>query len=216
VRPPRAFIETLGRVGVGSPAARHDRGRRLRPARRRLPRLDIETAPYPGLATDLQPPTSVLLTQATGVSHVHETIFEDRLEWLARSAGWAPTSRCRPHHATIHGRPARRRRGRDRRPARRRLADPGRPGRRGTTTIHGAHHVHRGYENIERKFLDSGASIERRAEGTQTPPHEDRHRPRHRQRPRLRQGQGHRHHRASVVAVATTTGSSRWARRRAR
>ena len=26
----------------------------------------------------------------------------------------------------------------------------------GTSTIHGAHHVHRGYENIERKFLDLG------------------------------------------------------------
>ena len=35
----------------------------------------------------------------------------------------------------------------------------------GTTTIHGAHHVHRGYENIERKFLDLGASISRTAEG---------------------------------------------------
>jgi UDP-N-acetylglucosamine 1-carboxyvinyltransferase len=36
----------------------------------------------------------------------------------------------------------------------------------GTTTIHGAHHVHRGYENIERKFQDLGARIERQAEGT--------------------------------------------------
>ena len=36
----------------------------------------------------------------------------------------------------------------------------------GTTTIHGAHHVHRGYENIERKFRDLGASISRTAEGT--------------------------------------------------
>ena len=36
----------------------------------------------------------------------------------------------------------------------------------GTTTIRGAHHVHRGYENIERKFLDIGASISSAAEGT--------------------------------------------------
>ncbi len=36
----------------------------------------------------------------------------------------------------------------------------------GTTTIRGAHHVHRGYENIERKFLGIGASIQRAAEGT--------------------------------------------------
>ncbi len=36
----------------------------------------------------------------------------------------------------------------------------------GTTTIHGAHHVHRGYENIEGKFRDIGAAISRSAEGT--------------------------------------------------
>jgi UDP-N-acetylglucosamine 1-carboxyvinyltransferase len=35
--------------------------------------VDIETGAYPGLATDLQPPTSVLLTQAQGSSHVNET-----------------------------------------------------------------------------------------------------------------------------------------------
>ena len=34
----------------------------------------------------------------------------------------------------------------------------------GTTTIHGAQHVHRGYENIEGKFRDIGVRIERRAE----------------------------------------------------
>jgi UDP-N-acetylglucosamine 1-carboxyvinyltransferase len=35
----------------------------------------------------------------------------------------------------------------------------------GTSTIHGGHHVRRGYENIERKFLDLGARIERVHEG---------------------------------------------------
>ena len=35
----------------------------------------------------------------------------------------------------------------------------------GTSTIHGGHHVRRGYENIERKFLDLGARIERVQEG---------------------------------------------------
>ena len=33
----------------------------------------------------------------------------------------------------------------------------------GASTIHGAHHVQRGYENIERKFLDLGARIARLA-----------------------------------------------------
>ena len=35
----------------------------------------------------------------------------------------------------------------------------------GASLIHGAHHVHRGYENIEGKFLELGARIERVAEG---------------------------------------------------
>ena len=36
----------------------------------------------------------------------------------------------------------------------------------GVTTIKGAHHVHRGYEKIDKKFLELGARIERTAEGT--------------------------------------------------
>ena len=39
----------------------------------------------------------------------------------------------------------------------------------GTSVIHGAHHVKRGYENIERKFLDLGARIERLPEDHVTP-----------------------------------------------
>ncbi len=60
-----AFVETMGRAGVGvacgvdtievDGSALHGTG---------FPACDVETAPYPGLATDLQPPTSVLLTQA--------------------------------------------------------------------------------------------------------------------------------------------------------
>lgn len=126
----------------------------------------VRTAPYPGLATDLQPPTCVLLSQATGRSTIHEAIFEDRLEWLAelRRMG-AQIELLDDHHAAITG------------PARLRGAEVEigdlRAGAslilaalaaRGATTIHGAHHVHRGYEDIERKFVDIGARIERVAE----------------------------------------------------
>jgi len=34
----------------------------------------------------------------------------------------------------------------------------------GTSTIHGAHHVHRGYENIEERFVGLGARMERLTE----------------------------------------------------
>ena len=131
---------------------------------------DIATAPYPGLATDLQPPLGVLLSQATGTSHIEETIFEDRLDWLTELARMgADVEIADPHHAAITGRCALR--GADveigdlRAGASLILAALA---AEGTTTIRGAHHVHRGYENIERKFLDLGARIERIAEGVVT------------------------------------------------
>ncbi len=123
----------------------------------------IETAPYPGLATDLQPPTSVLLTQANGRSTVHESIFEDRLEWMIelRKMG-ASVELPDAHHAIVDG------------PAHLTGAEVEISDLRagaslilaalaadGTSTIHGGHHVRRGYENIEKKFLDLGARIER-------------------------------------------------------
>ena len=118
------------------------------------------------------PPTSVLLTQAQGTSHVHEAVFEDRLEWLSelRRMG-ARIDIADNHHATIHGRT----------PLRGADAEIGdlRAGASlilaalaadGESTIHGAHHVQRGYENIERKFTDLGARIARLEEGTDSTP----------------------------------------------
>ena len=129
---------------------------------------DVETAPYPGLATDLQPPTSVLLTQARGTSHVSETIFEDRLEWMEglRKMG-ADIDLVDDHHADIHGptplRAAELEIGDLRAGASLILAALA---AQGTSIIHGAHHVERGYENIDRKFGDLGASIVRTADPT--------------------------------------------------
>ena len=44
----------------------------------KLKATDIKTAVYPGFATDLQQPFTVLLTQAEGISRVTETIWENR------------------------------------------------------------------------------------------------------------------------------------------
>jgi UDP-N-acetylglucosamine 1-carboxyvinyltransferase len=168
-----ALLEVFARAGVDA-TCDGDRveidGRGLRDGGFRA--CDIETAPYPGLATDLQSPTSVLLTQAQGTSHVHEAVFEDRLEWLSelRRMG-ARIDIADNHHATIHGRT----------PLRGADAEIGdlRAGAslilaalaaEGESTIHGAHHVQRGYENIERKFTDLGARIARLEEGTDSTP----------------------------------------------
>jgi UDP-N-acetylglucosamine 1-carboxyvinyltransferase len=113
----------------------------------------------------------VLLTQANGRSAVHETIFEDRLEWLSELGRMgAGVDIIDSQHAWISG------------PSRLRGADVEigdlRAGAslilaalaaEGRSTIHGAHHVHRGYENIEGKFHDLGAAIERVAEGERAP-----------------------------------------------
>jgi UDP-N-acetylglucosamine 1-carboxyvinyltransferase len=164
-----SFLDVLARAGVavdcGSDTIEVD-GSALAAGEFRA--CDIETAPYPGLATDLQPPTCVLLTQAEGASHVHEAIFEDRLEWLGELGRMgARVEIVDNRHATIRGRTALR-------GAEVEIGDL-RAGAslilaalaaEGTTTIHGAHHVHRGYENIEGKFRDLGASIARLEEGT--------------------------------------------------
>ena len=164
-----AFVDVVGRTGVELSCSKDTIevdgtalfGRGFRA-------VDIETAPYPGLATDTQPPTSVLLTQTNGTSNVNETIFEDRLEWLSELNRMGAKARIVDnHHATITGRTplvgAEVEIGDLRAGASLILAALA---AEGTTTIHGAHHVHRGYENIERKFLDLGARIERVAEGT--------------------------------------------------
>jgi UDP-N-acetylglucosamine 1-carboxyvinyltransferase len=162
-----ALIEVLTRVGVpvecGVRAIRVD-ATGLRPGDLRA--IDIETAPYPGLATDVQPPTCVLLTQAKGTSRVHEAVFEDRIEWLGelRKLG-ASIDIQDAHHAAIHG------------PAKLHGAEATigdlRAGAslilaalaaEGSSLIHGAHHVQRGYENIDRKFQQLGASIVRSAD----------------------------------------------------
>ena len=135
--------------------------------RGQLKPVDIETGAYPGLATDIQPPTTVLLTQANGDSRVHEQIFEDRLEWTGELGKMGAKIELKsPQRAIVHG------------PSKLKAASVeisdlragaslilGALAAEGTSSIGGAHHVRRGYENIERKFLDLGARIERVQEG---------------------------------------------------
>jgi|SRR5579885_496126 len=43
---------------------------------------DITTTPYPGFMTDWQQPWAVLMTQAHGISSIHETVFESRFGYV--------------------------------------------------------------------------------------------------------------------------------------
>ena len=164
-----AFLDAMAGVGVAVACGRDTiEVHGAPPTERDYRACDLVTAPYPGLATDLQPPTAVLLTQARGESHIDEEIFEDRLEWLGELGRMGAQVRIEDaHHATITGptglRGAEVSIGDLRAGASLMLAALA---AEGTTVINGAHHVHRGYENIEGKFLDLGARIERLAEGS--------------------------------------------------
>ena len=167
-----AFLETLAAMGVNVACGRDSiEVRGIPPGEGVYRACDVETAPYPGLATDLQSPVSVLLTRGAGTSHVHETIFEDRLEWLAELAKMgARVEIGDSRHAAITG------------PTRLHGAEVvisdlragaslilGALAAEGTSIVRGAHHVERGYENIDTKFHDLGARIERLPEPVSTP-----------------------------------------------
>jgi UDP-N-acetylglucosamine 1-carboxyvinyltransferase len=64
----------------------------------------IQVLPYPGFPTDLQPQTSILLTQAQGKSLIHEPLYENRFQYLheLRKMG-ADIEITDPHRALIFG-----------------------------------------------------------------------------------------------------------------
>jgi UDP-N-acetylglucosamine 1-carboxyvinyltransferase len=70
------FLNTVRRIGADFEV--NDGGIRFRRGADGLNGIELETDTYPGFATDWQQPTVVTLTQAKGISVVHETVYEDR------------------------------------------------------------------------------------------------------------------------------------------
>ena len=70
-----SFLNALRRVGVPYDV-REDGIRFMAP--KRISPIVLETDVFPGFSTDYQQPFVLLLTQADGVSVVHETVYEDR------------------------------------------------------------------------------------------------------------------------------------------
>jgi len=64
----------------------------------------IQSLPYPGLATDLQPELGVLATQAKGSTLIHDPLYEGRLKYLENlNKMGADIIFCDPHRAIING-----------------------------------------------------------------------------------------------------------------
>ena len=121
---------------------------------------DIKTAVYPGFATDLQQPFTVLQTQANGKSKTTETIFENRFMHVPYLNQLGANITIKNQTATIIG------------PTKLKgtevVATDLRAGAamvaaalkaEGTTTITNTEHILRGYEQIVEKLTNVGAKI---------------------------------------------------------
>lgn len=126
-----------------------------------LKATNIKTAVYPGFATDLQQPFSVLLTQAKGKSKVNETIWENRFMHVPYLNQLGADIQVKNQTATIIG------------PTKLKgcevIATDLRAGAamvaaglvaEGKTTINNSEHILRGYESIIEKLTEVGAKIE--------------------------------------------------------
>ena len=138
--------------------------------------IHLETSVHPGFMTDWQSPFMLLLTQAEGMSVVHETVFEDRFGYVSALLQMGAEIalfntclgfRCRfdalqyQHSAVVKG------------PTKLKAAEITVPDLRagftyliaaimaeGQSRIHGIGHITRGYENLEENLRNLGARIE--------------------------------------------------------
>jgi UDP-N-acetylglucosamine 1-carboxyvinyltransferase len=124
--------------------------------------VTAQALPYPGLATDLHPPLAAFLTQATGVSVIHERVYDNRLLYISElrkmgadvvTAGQTAIVSGPTH---LYGTPVR-------------CMDV-RAGAalvvaalaaEGKTEIADIYHLDRGYEALDEKIRSLGGSVER-------------------------------------------------------
>jgi UDP-N-acetylglucosamine 1-carboxyvinyltransferase len=124
--------------------------------------VSFQALPYPGLATDLHAPMAALLTQATGVSIIHERVFDNRMLYVGelRKMGAeivsTGSSAIVSGPTRLHGSHVR--------------ALDVRAGAavllaalvaQGPTIIEDVYHLDRGYERIDEKLTALGVGIER-------------------------------------------------------
>ncbi len=124
--------------------------------------VDVVTEPYPGFPTDLQAQFMGLMTRANGVSHVTETIFENRFMHVQELARLGARITLSGQTARIEG--VTRLRGApvmatDLR-ASVSLVIAGLAAE-GETTVSRVYHLDRGFERLEEKLTRCGAVVER-------------------------------------------------------
>jgi UDP-N-acetylglucosamine 1-carboxyvinyltransferase len=124
--------------------------------------IEIDTAPYPGFATDYHPQCAAMLAAVPGQSAIRETVFENRFQYVAELRRMGAELRADGDTVIITGVPH--------------LTGASveavdiRAGAavviagltaRGTTEIANVEHLDRGYEGMEEKLRSLGAEIQR-------------------------------------------------------
>lgn len=128
-------------------------------------KANIKTSPYPGFPTDLQSQMGVVLSISDGTSIINESIWESRFQYTDELNKMGAKITAQGKTAifegvdSLYGAPV--------------YATDLRAGAaliiagvcaEGTTEIYNLEHIDRGYENIEEKFKNIGANIERVSE----------------------------------------------------
>ncbi len=154
------FLEKMKEIGVNFEVGENEI--LVKPSREFKP-TKIQVLPYPGFPTDLQPQTSVLLTQAQGKSLIHDPLYENRFQHLheLRKMG-ADIEITDPHRALIFGKTSL--------IGNKISASDIRSGAalvlaglcaKGETLIENISQIERGHEKIEEKLKKLGAEIKR-------------------------------------------------------
>ena len=122
--------------------------------------VDVLTAPFPGFPTDLQAQWMALMTRAEGVSHVSETIFENRFMHIQELARLGAHISLDGQVATIEG--VKQLQGAPVMATDLRASASlviAALAAEGETTISRIYHLDRGFEQLEEKLRRCGADI---------------------------------------------------------
>jgi len=156
----QSALDVVARTGVE--ISQTPSGIRVRRQGGRLAPVHVTTEPFPGFATDLQAQFMALMTRADGISHIRETIFENRFMHVQELARLGAKIRLDGDLAIVEGVPELR----------------GAPvmatdlrasvslviaalAAEGETTINRVYHLDRGFEALESKLTRCGAQVER-------------------------------------------------------
>ena len=154
------FLDRLSAAGLFIQQG-HDWVRAVK--RHTLRAIDVSTGPFPGFATDLQPPLVAMMLRSDGRSLINENLYDGRFNYLPELARMGGDVDLDGNVASVRGVP--KLSGADvvssdlRAGAALVIAGLG---AEGETRVSKVHYIDRGYVDIVGKFQSLGADIERR------------------------------------------------------